>query len=172
VLCPGSPRRSRRSYSGAPIRVKPSPGRGWSPVAHASREIVRQHATQSLRKLFSSYLRRRRLGEDRRHLTPRNWCGRSLEKFPEIVPLLKSILERFVNALSCLGQCFVPTKLWSNSRHRCKWEGPRWAASTLTRCGCVWSPKQSWRFRRRLRLHCFPELGRRGYLIVRVHRFS
>jgi hypothetical protein len=34
-------------------------------------------------------------------------CGRSLEKFPEIVSALRSILERFMNALSCIDQCFI-----------------------------------------------------------------
>jgi len=34
-------------------------------------------------------------------------CGRSLEKFPEIVAALKSMLERFMNALSCIDQCFI-----------------------------------------------------------------
>jgi len=34
-------------------------------------------------------------------------CGRSLEKFPEIVAQAKSILELFVNALSCIDQCFI-----------------------------------------------------------------
>src|SRR6266567_9133369 len=34
-------------------------------------------------------------------------CGRSLEKFPEIVSRLKSILERFMNARSCIDQCFI-----------------------------------------------------------------
>src|SRR5260370_15389872 len=34
-------------------------------------------------------------------------CGRFLEKFPEIVSRLKSILERFMNALSCIDQCFI-----------------------------------------------------------------
>jgi len=34
-------------------------------------------------------------------------CGRSMEKFPRIVVELKSILERFVQALSCIDQCFI-----------------------------------------------------------------
>ena len=34
-------------------------------------------------------------------------CGRSLEKFPAIVSRLKSILERFLDALSCVDQCFI-----------------------------------------------------------------
>src|SRR6516164_9179766 len=34
-------------------------------------------------------------------------CGRSLEKFPEIVSALKSMLERFLNTLSCIDQCFI-----------------------------------------------------------------
>jgi hypothetical protein len=34
-------------------------------------------------------------------------CGRSLEKFPEIVSRLKALLERFADALSCIDQCFI-----------------------------------------------------------------
>ena len=34
-------------------------------------------------------------------------CWRSLEKFPEIVFALKSMLERFMNALSCIDPCFI-----------------------------------------------------------------
>jgi hypothetical protein len=41
------------------------------------------------------------------HNTEQLDCGRSLEKFPEIVSRLKNILERVVNALSCIDQCFI-----------------------------------------------------------------
>ena len=34
-------------------------------------------------------------------------CRRSLERFPEIASALKSMLERFMNALSCIDQCFI-----------------------------------------------------------------
>jgi hypothetical protein len=34
-------------------------------------------------------------------------CGRSLEKFPWIVSELKGILGRFLDALSCIDQCFI-----------------------------------------------------------------
>jgi hypothetical protein len=34
-------------------------------------------------------------------------CGRSLEKFAEIVSRLKNILERFMTVLSCVDQCFI-----------------------------------------------------------------
>ena len=34
-------------------------------------------------------------------------CGSSLERFPRIISELKSILERFSNALSCIDQCFI-----------------------------------------------------------------
>jgi hypothetical protein len=40
------------------------------------------------------------------HNTQELGCGRSLEKFPSIVCELKSILERFMDALSCIDQCF------------------------------------------------------------------
>ena len=41
------------------------------------------------------------------HNTEQLECGRSLEKFPEIVSILKCLLERFMNALSCIDQCFI-----------------------------------------------------------------
>jgi hypothetical protein len=41
------------------------------------------------------------------HNTEQLRCGRSLEKFPEIVVQAKSILERFMDALSCIDQCFI-----------------------------------------------------------------
>jgi hypothetical protein len=34
-------------------------------------------------------------------------CGRILERFPEIVSRLKGVLERFMNALSWVDQCFI-----------------------------------------------------------------
>src|SRR6202163_1270420 len=34
-------------------------------------------------------------------------CGRLLEKFPEIVRRLKGMLERFMEVLSCIDQCFI-----------------------------------------------------------------
>jgi hypothetical protein len=34
-------------------------------------------------------------------------CGRSLERFPRIVTGLRAILERFMQALSCVDQCFI-----------------------------------------------------------------
>jgi hypothetical protein len=41
------------------------------------------------------------------HNTQELDCGRSLENFPEIVSRLKTILERFMNALSCIDPCFI-----------------------------------------------------------------
>ena len=41
------------------------------------------------------------------HNTQELHCGRSLEMFAEIVSRLKSILQRFMNALSCIDQCFI-----------------------------------------------------------------
>jgi hypothetical protein len=34
-------------------------------------------------------------------------CGRSLERFPEVVSRLKGVLERFADTLSCIDQCFI-----------------------------------------------------------------
>jgi hypothetical protein len=45
------------------------------------------------------------------HNTQELRCGRSLEKFPEIVVQAKGILERFMEALSCIDQCFIADKM-------------------------------------------------------------
>jgi hypothetical protein len=45
------------------------------------------------------------------HNTKELRCGRSLEKFPEIVVEAKGILERFMNALSCIDQCFIADRM-------------------------------------------------------------
>jgi hypothetical protein len=41
------------------------------------------------------------------HNTKELDCGRSLIRFPEIVSRLKGLLERFMDALSCIDQCFI-----------------------------------------------------------------
>src|ERR1700745_2150730 len=38
-------------------------------------------------------------------------CGRSLDRFPEIVSRLKTVLERFADALSCIDQCFIADEM-------------------------------------------------------------
>ena len=45
------------------------------------------------------------------HNTEQLRCGRSLEKFPEILVQAKSILERFMDALSCIDQCFIADRM-------------------------------------------------------------
>src|ERR1700752_4767615 len=45
------------------------------------------------------------------HNTTELNCGRSLDKFPEVVSRLKGILERFADALSCIDQCFIADEM-------------------------------------------------------------
>jgi hypothetical protein len=45
------------------------------------------------------------------HNTEQLRCGRSLEKFPEIVVQAKSILGRFMDALSCIDPCFIADRI-------------------------------------------------------------
>ena len=45
------------------------------------------------------------------HNTQELRCGRSLEKFPEIVVQAKGILERFMDALSCIDPCFIADRM-------------------------------------------------------------
>ena len=41
------------------------------------------------------------------HNTVALQCGRSLENFPQILMLARDILQRFMDALSCIDQCFI-----------------------------------------------------------------
>jgi hypothetical protein len=41
------------------------------------------------------------------HNTGALQCGRSLERFPQILMLARGILQRFMDALSCIDQCFI-----------------------------------------------------------------
>jgi hypothetical protein len=45
------------------------------------------------------------------HNTQELRCGRSLEKFPEIVAQARNVLERFMEALSCIDQCFIADRM-------------------------------------------------------------
>ena len=45
------------------------------------------------------------------HNTEELRCGRSLEKFPQIVAEAKGILQRFMDALSCIDQCFIADQM-------------------------------------------------------------
>ena len=45
------------------------------------------------------------------HNTEELRCGRSLEKFPQIVTEAKAVLQRFMDALSCIDQCFIADDL-------------------------------------------------------------
>jgi hypothetical protein len=45
------------------------------------------------------------------HNTQQLRCGRALEKFPLIMVKVQAILERFLNALSCIDQCFIADNL-------------------------------------------------------------
>lgn len=45
------------------------------------------------------------------HNTEQLRCGRSLEKFADIVVEANSLLERFMNALSCIDQCFLGDRM-------------------------------------------------------------
>jgi hypothetical protein len=86
------------------------------------------------------------------HNTQELDCGRSLEKFPGIVTELKSILERFMDALSCVDQCFiadetleqlpVPSQVGRTkvggidfNRVRMRWVGEAVLALALSPCG-------------------------------------
>jgi len=45
------------------------------------------------------------------HNTEELRCGRSLERFPQIVTEAKALLQRFMDALSCIDQCFIADDL-------------------------------------------------------------
>ena len=68
--------------------------------------IFKLHCGKLTLKIYTKGERVLRI-EAMAHNTEQLHCGRSLEKFPEMVSRLKNILERFVNALGCIDQCFI-----------------------------------------------------------------
>src|SRR5207249_428792 len=68
--------------------------------------IFRLHCGKLSLKIYSKGERVLRI-EAVAHNTLELNCGRSLEKFPEVVSRLKGVLERFADALSCIDQCFI-----------------------------------------------------------------
>ena len=72
--------------------------------------ILRLHCGKLTLKIYTKGERVLRI-ETVVHNTKELRCGRSLEKFPEIVVEAKGILERFMNALSCIDQCFIADRM-------------------------------------------------------------
>jgi hypothetical protein len=68
--------------------------------------IFKLHCGKIALKIYSKGERVLRI-EAVAHNTLELNCGRSLEKFPEVVARLKGVLERFADALSCIDQCFI-----------------------------------------------------------------
>ena len=64
-------------------------------------------------------------------------CGRSLEKFPEVVLRLKSMLERFADALSCIDQCFIADDILEQLPTVSRIGKPSSAESISTRRACA-----------------------------------
>jgi hypothetical protein len=72
--------------------------------------IFRLHCGKLTLKIYTKGERVLRI-ETVVHNTKELRCGRSLEKFPQIVIEAKGILERFMNALSCIDQCFIADRM-------------------------------------------------------------
>jgi hypothetical protein len=68
--------------------------------------IFKLHCGKLTLKIYSKGERVLRI-EAVAHNTRELNCGRSLDKFPEVVSRLKAVLERFADALSCIDQCFI-----------------------------------------------------------------
>jgi len=71
-------------------------------------------------------------------------CGRNLEKFPRIIAELKGILERFMQALSCVDQCFIPDDTLENLPEPSGLARRKWGASISINCGCAAWPRHFW----------------------------
>jgi len=75
--------------------------------------------------------------------TPQNSiCGRSLDKFPEVVSRLTGMLERFADALSCIDQCFIADEILEHLPVRSQVGKPSSAASISIRHGCAKSSRR------------------------------
>src|SRR6267142_1964670 len=72
--------------------------------------IFKLHCGKLTLKIYSKGERVLRI-EAVAHNTQELNCGRSLDKFPEVVSRLKGVLERFADALSCIDQCFIADDL-------------------------------------------------------------
>ncbi|MGH9629081.1 MAG: hypothetical protein ACRD7E_12225 [Bryobacteraceae bacterium] len=72
--------------------------------------IFRLHCGKLTLKIYTKGERVLRI-ETVVHNTKELQCGRSLEKFPQIVVEAKGIIERFMNALSCIDQCFIADRM-------------------------------------------------------------
>jgi hypothetical protein len=72
--------------------------------------IFKLHCGKLTRKIYTKGERVLRIEAVAHNTTELN-CGRSLEKFPEVVFRLKGILERFADALSCIDQCFIADEM-------------------------------------------------------------
>ena len=72
--------------------------------------IFRLHCGKLTLKIYTKGERVLRI-ETVVHNTKELRCGRSLKYFPEIVIEAKAILERFMNALSCIDQCFIGDRM-------------------------------------------------------------
>ena len=59
------------------------------------------------------------------HNTQQLRCGHSLEKFPQILLQAKDILERFMDALSCIDQCFIADSMLDRNVHQAVFSGQR-----------------------------------------------
>jgi hypothetical protein len=68
--------------------------------------IFKLHCGKLTLKIYTKGERVLRI-EAMAHNTQELDCGRGLEKFPQIVSKLKTILERFQQALRCIDQCFI-----------------------------------------------------------------
>ena len=72
--------------------------------------IFKLHCGKLTLKIYSKGERVLRI-EAVAHNTRELNCGRSLDKFPEVVSRLRSMLERFADALSCIDQSFIADEL-------------------------------------------------------------
>jgi hypothetical protein len=72
--------------------------------------IFKLHCGKLTLKIYSKGERVLRI-EAVAHNTKELNCGRSLDKFPELVSRLKAILERFADALSCIDQSFIADEM-------------------------------------------------------------
>jgi hypothetical protein len=72
--------------------------------------IFKLHCGKLTLKIYSKGERVLRI-EAVAHNTQYLNCGRSLDKFAEVVSRLKGVLERFADALSCIDQCFIADEM-------------------------------------------------------------
>ena len=114
--------------------------------------VFRLHCGKLALKIYSKGERVLRIEAVAHNIREFN-CGRLLDNFPEIVRRLKGMLERFMEALSCIDQCFIGDEMLERLPLPSRVGKSMVGGSISTSLACVTLPRPSSLFCLSRRLH-------------------